>query len=59
MYTDKSGQALPMMASRSFCGMSPCMADTVKLFSRILSVTQGLTLVDFSAQLERCLSFTG
>jgi hypothetical protein len=48
-----------MMASRSFCGMSPCMADTVKLFSRILSVTQGLTLVDFSAQLECCLSFTG
>lgn len=30
----------PMMASRSFCGMSPCMADTVKLFCRIFSVSQ-------------------
>jgi hypothetical protein len=29
-----------MMASRSFCGMSPCMADTVKLDWRILSVSQ-------------------
>lgn len=29
-----------MMASRSFCGMSPCMADTVKLFCRIFSVSQ-------------------
>ena len=30
----------PMMASRSFCGMSPCMALTVKLFCRIFSVSQ-------------------
>jgi hypothetical protein len=30
----------PMMASRSFCGMSPCMADTVKLLLRIFSVSQ-------------------
>ena len=29
-----------MMASRSFCGMSPCMALTVKLFCRIFSVSQ-------------------
>ncbi len=29
-----------MMASRSFCGMSPCIADTVKLFCRIFSVSQ-------------------
>ena len=30
----------PMMASRSFWGMSPCMALTVKLFCRIFSVSQ-------------------
>lgn len=30
----------PMMVSRSFCGMSPCMALTVKLFCRIFSVSQ-------------------
>ena len=29
-----------MMASRSRCGMSPCIADTVKLASRILAVNQ-------------------
>lgn len=29
-----------MMASRSFCGMSPCIDDTVKLFWRIFSVSQ-------------------
>ena len=29
-----------MMASRSFCGMSPCMAETVKLACRILLVSQ-------------------
>lgn len=29
-----------MIASRSFCGMSPCIADTVKLFCRIFSVSQ-------------------
>lgn len=29
-----------MMDSRSFCGMSPCMDDTVKLASRIFSVSQ-------------------
>ena len=29
-----------MIASRSFWGMSPCIALTVKLFSRIFSVSQ-------------------
>jgi hypothetical protein len=29
-----------MMASLSFCGMSPCIDDTVKLASLILSVNQ-------------------
>ena len=29
-----------MMASRSFWGMSPCMADTVKFASRIFVVSQ-------------------
>ena len=29
-----------MMASRSFCGMSPCIAETVKLAWRILFVSQ-------------------
>lgn len=29
-----------MMASRSFCVISPCMAETVKLDSRILSASQ-------------------
>ena len=29
-----------MMASLSFCGMSPCIDDTVKLFFRIFSVNQ-------------------
>lgn len=29
-----------MMDSRSFCGMSPCMEDTVKLASLIFSVSQ-------------------
>ena len=29
-----------MMASRSDCGISPCMALTVKLASRILAVSQ-------------------
>jgi hypothetical protein len=29
-----------MIASRSFCGMSPCMAETVKLACRILLVSQ-------------------
>ena len=29
-----------MMDDRSFCGMSPCIADTVKLASRIFSVSQ-------------------
>ena len=29
-----------MMASLSFCGMSPCMEETVKLASRIFSVSQ-------------------
>lgn len=29
-----------MMDSRSFCGMSPCMDDTVKLASLIFSVSQ-------------------
>lgn len=29
-----------MMDSLSFCGMSPCMDDTVKLASLIFSVSQ-------------------
>lgn len=29
-----------MIASRSFCGMSPCIADTVKLLLLIFSVSQ-------------------
>ncbi|MPC24785.1 hypothetical protein E2C01_017879 [Portunus trituberculatus] len=29
-----------MIASRSFCGMSPCMEETVKFASRIFSVSQ-------------------
>lgn len=29
-----------MIASRSFCGMSPCIAETVKLLERIFSVSQ-------------------
>jgi len=29
-----------MIASRSFCGMSPCIAETVKLAWRILLVSQ-------------------
>jgi hypothetical protein len=32
------------MASRSFWGMSPCVLDTVKLFSRIFSVNQSTFL---------------
>ena len=34
-----------MMLSLSFCGMSPCMADTVKLASRILSASQSTYIV--------------
>lgn len=30
----------PIIASLSFCGMSPCIADTVKLLLRIFSVSQ-------------------
>ena len=33
-----------MMASRSFCGMSPCMAETVKLASTILLRSQSTFL---------------
>jgi hypothetical protein len=33
-----------MMASLSFCGMSPCMELTVKLASRIFSVNQSTFL---------------
>ncbi|GER28175.1 hypothetical protein STAS_03955 [Striga asiatica] len=29
-----------MIASRSFCGISPCIEETVKLFSRIFAVSQ-------------------
>ena len=35
-----------MMASRSFCGMSPCMEDTVKLASLIFSVSQSTCVKD-------------
>ena len=33
-----------MMASLSFCGMSPCMDDTVKLASLIFSVSHSTFL---------------
>lgn len=40
-----------MMDSRSFCGMSPCMDDTVKLASLIFSVSQSTCT---SNQQTRC-----
>jgi hypothetical protein len=50
-----------MIASRSFCGMSPCIADTVKLFCRIFSVSQStfrLVLQKMTAcrQMQKCLA---
>lgn len=44
-----------MMDSRSFCGMSPCMDDTVKLASLIFSVSQSTCT---SNQQTRCNSGT-
>ena len=37
-----------MMASLSFCGMSPCMEDTVKLASLIFSVNQSTCTMDIN-----------
>ena len=48
----------PMMVSRSFCGMSPCMALTVKLFCRIFSVSQStfrLVLQKMTAYDQKCI----
>jgi hypothetical protein len=48
----------PMMASRSFWGMSPCMELTVKLFCLIFSVSQS-TLRLVLQKMTACVGLKG